>query len=377
MTFRLAAALAAAAATFALGGRARAAVDTHPVECPVDSTEVSVTIPLSTNALLGHDRDLCPHASDPASDEIATAVSGCTTCGFAGTPAEFQGELSETVVARIKQELKPAGTPWERYANRARILEWTSAPEASIGESWLRAAWSVRLEARDPGDPELAEAMKKVSALAPDTSAAGKPAGAQSGAQRIAADALLDPAHSLEALLEGEHAPESRADRAAGWYAAASLWRSRGELANAEARFGRALDAATGTPLAGAVKNAVERDRSSMSLEKDYLARALTHFKTALALQKLPAHQKALLAFLAAECARRTGAAGDAAALYREASAVKDPDADPQMKPLLDAGLAETSAAKPAGRTGKTGKTEKTDKSGTPAPTGTSGKKAP
>src|SRR3954470_10347816 len=94
-------------ALLAFSAPALAAVDSTPIECPVDQTEVSVTVPLSTNSLLGHDRDLCPHASDAVSDEISVSVSGCTTCGFAGTPGEFRGQVNEALAAKVKSALKP------------------------------------------------------------------------------------------------------------------------------------------------------------------------------------------------------------------------------------------------------------------------------
>ena len=130
---------------------AHAVVDVAPAACPVDDVNVEVSILLSTNSLLGHDRDLCPHAS--GDDEIRSAVSACGTCGFAGTAQEFKRPIAEDVAAKVKKELKPATTAWERYANRARILEWNEASAAVVGESWLRAAWSVRLDERPVGPP--------------------------------------------------------------------------------------------------------------------------------------------------------------------------------------------------------------------------------
>src|SRR5438309_11755724 len=109
---------------------ALAAVDTAPMTCPVDGTDVDVTILLSTDSLLGHDRDLCPHAA--GSDEIRSGVSACPVCGFAGTPAEFKAGVSDDVAEKVKSSLarKPGAPPleaWERYANRAQILDWSGA----------------------------------------------------------------------------------------------------------------------------------------------------------------------------------------------------------------------------------------------------------
>lgn len=328
---------------------ASAAIDTQTMPCPVDGGDVEVKVQLSSNALLGHDRDLCPHASDEESDEIAGSISGCAVCGFAGTPAEFRNDVPEDLKKRVRTELKPVSTTWELYANRARILGWAGSPPAAIGESWLRAAWAVRLEPRTPGDPMLAEAARKTLSAAPSAGSQGKPAGAQTGADVIPSDPILDPAASLEKLLaepSRADAPVTAADRAAAWYTAGALWRTRGELEAAETRYAKALAAAKGTVLEAAITRAIERDRASIELEKEYLGHALTSFRGALKEQKsLPAHQRALLAFLAAECARRTGDRSGAAALYREAAAAKDPEADPQMKSLVRQGLADVGAA--------------------------------
>ena len=332
--------LALILALLLLAPSALAAVDTKAIDCPVDRTEVSVTVLMSSNALLGHDRDLCPHASDSPSEEIANSVSGCSTCGFAGTPGEFQAEIPESIAAKVKSSLKVATTPWERYANRAQIQEWAKAPEASIGESWLRAAWSVRLEERASGDPAIADATKRLLAGAP-AGTQSKPAGAQSGDDVIAGDPILDPARALD-LAE---ASATGADRAAGFYAAGALFRARGELAQAESRYVTALAAAAGTPLESSIKGVVDRDRESIALEKSYLGRALAHFKLALAAKSTLAERKPLLAFLAAECARRTGTNEEAAKLYRQAQSANNPDA--QRTKLVEQGLAEVGAKSP------------------------------
>src|SRR5579859_841297 len=207
---------------------ARAALDTTSLPCPVDGEDVAVTLLLSSDSLLGHDRDLCPHAA--GDDEVRSAVSSCPRCGFAGTPTECRGEVPEEIVERIKHELKPAASAWERYANRARILEWEGAPAAKVGESWLRAAWSVRLDARPLGEPALEEAARRILALVPSGGA----------------DPVLDPARAIERALESK-APRKdgpligEGDRALAWYVAGSLLRQRGELEAAEVRYGRAL----------------------------------------------------------------------------------------------------------------------------------------
>lgn len=324
---------------------ARAAVDSQSVECPVDGTAVAVTIILSSNALLGHDRDLCPHASEASSDEISNSVSACPVCGFAGTPPEFHGEIPAELAARVKGTLAPSAalSAGERYANRAQIQEWAKAPEAAIGESWLRAAWSVRLDPRSAGDPALREAATRLLGDAPAPGTQGKPAGAQTGAQVLAGDPILDPARTLDAAA----LKASGSDRAVALYSAGALFRSRGELDAAETRYAKAIDAAKDTPVAAAIAAVVARDRESIDLERQYLTRAVAHFKLALAAPKIPAHQKALLAFLAAESARRTGARDDAAKLYKQSGAVKDPAADSGMKALIEQGLADVKSGVP------------------------------
>lgn len=307
---------------------AHAAIDTAPAVCPVDGTDVRVSILLATNALLGHDRDLCPHAA--GDDEIRASISGCHTCGFAGTANEFKRSLREHVAARVKKELAPAATPWERWANRARILEWSEAHAQVVGESWLRAAWSVRLQER-PVPGALGDAVRAAVTSLPK--------------REKEEDAILDTAKALDAALASpkEDAPAGAA-RAAASYASGSFWRSRGELAAAEDRFAQAIAAAKGTPLEAEIADAVARDRASLELERGYLKTALAHFRAALAAgENVPRPQRMLLAYLAGECARRTGARDEAHRFYRIASSLGVEGAPhPAMKSLLEQGLEET-----------------------------------
>ena len=327
--FRRLFALPAALLLALSSGVASAAVDTTPAECPVDGTGLRISILLSTNAILGHDRDLCPHAA--GDDEIRSGVSACTRCGFAGTPKEFQQPLDPQVRAKVKKGLEPAGTPWESYANRARILEWREAPAQMVGESWLRAAWSLRLEERPVGPPLSGAIQEAVKALPKE--AAGD-------------DAILGTARALDAAI----AAGTAKNPAASSYASGSFWRARGELAEADARYDKALSAAKGTPLEKAIADAVARDRASMDLERTYLDKALSYFRAGLAAgERVPRAQRALLAFLAAECARRTGVRDEAHRLYRMAEALDD-GLQPQMKPLVEQGLADTRPA--AGKAG-------------------------
>jgi tetratricopeptide (TPR) repeat protein len=202
----------------------------------------------------------------------------------------------------------------------------------------------VRLDPRSAGDPAIAEAAARILAAAPGVGTEGKPAGAQKGAEIIPADPILDPARTLDVAAE----TATGADLAVAQYASGSAWRERGELDAAESRYVKALRAATGTPFEGAISGVVDRDRQSIALEKKYLQCALAHFKAALE-TKLPPHQKALLCFLAAECARRTGDRGDAAKLYQQARAIKDPEPDPQMRSLVQQGLADLPGGSGAG----------------------------
>lgn len=315
--------LAAAALLALLPTTALATVDLAPGACPVDDADVDISILLSTDSLLGHDRDLCPHAS--GDDEVRGAVSSCRSCGFAGTAQEFQKELAEEVVAKVKKELKPATTAWERYANRARILEWSGAPAPVVGESWLRAAWSVRLEMRPVGQPVSVELDKLLRSL-PEKSGEGS-------------DPLLDTARALDEKLTANALTDSKA---IALYASGSLWRARGELLAAEERYAKAL-AEKATPAAAtSLQDAISRDRASMELEQSYLKKALGHFRAGLSAgEKVPKEQRAMLAFLAAECARRTGGRDEAQRLYKIAQTLAGSNAG-QMKGLVEQGIAET-----------------------------------
>ena len=312
-----------------------AAVDVAPAACPVDDTHVEVSILLSTNSILGHDRDLCPHAA--GDDEIRSAVSACSSCGFAGTAQEFKRKVTEDVAAKVKKDLTPATTAWERYANRARILEWGGSPGAVVGESWLRAAWSVRLDERPVGPP-VAEAIEKLVKALPEPAA-------DSGER---ADPLLDPARALDAkVAAGEEGAGKTAslpadEKAAALYASGSFWRARGELAAAEERYVKALAAVKDPAAKTALNDAIGRDRASIELEQSYLKKALAHFRAGLAAgEKVPVAQRAMLAYLAGECARRTGAREEAQRFYKIAQSL-GADAAPNTKILVDRGLADT-----------------------------------
>jgi len=307
---------------------AHAAIDVAPAACPVDEANVEVSILLSTNSLLGHDRDLCPHAT--GDDEIRNAVSSCPNCGFSGTANEFKRKVTDEVSAKVKKELKPANTPWERYANRARILEWGGSPAPVVGESWLRAAWSVRLDERPVGQP-VAGAIEKLVSEIPERAPS---------AER--ADALLDPARALDAKVAAE--PALAADvKAAAIYASASFWRARGELDAAEERYVKALAAVKDPAAKTALTDAVARDRASIELEKSYLKKALAHFRAALAAgEKVPMEQRAMLAYLAGESARRTGAREEAQRFYKIAMSLGTEDDASPMKMLVGQGLADT-----------------------------------
>lgn len=324
----------AAAALLALAPSAAfATVDLAPGACPVDGTNVSISILLSTDSLLGHDRDLCPHAS--GDDEIRGAVSSCASCGFAGTAKEFQRDLPEHVASKVKKELKPATTAWERYANRARILEWSDAAAPMVGESWLRAAWSVRLETRPVGQP-IAGELDALLRSAPEE---------EPGAAR---DTFLDPARALDATLAA--GALSGKGKAVALYASGSFWRARGELASAEERYAKALVASKGTTVATSLKDAISRDRASMALEESYLTKALGHFRAGLnAGERVPKEQRAMLAFLAAECARRTGGRDEAQRLYKIAQTLAGSEAE-QMKGLVEQGLADTAPVSASGK---------------------------
>ena len=310
---------------------ARADVDVQPLPCPVDGDDVDVTILLSTDSLLGHDRDLCPHAA--GDDEIPSAVSSCPRCGFSGTADEFKAGLPDDVVAKIKSDLPPPKgplSPSERYANRAQILAWEGAPDAVIGESWLRAAWSVRLEPRQIADPDLAASAKKILGAVP---------------LHDGEDKILGPADTIETALLSKKSPSfviAPEDRATAWYLVASDWRLRGEFAAAEQRYARAEQEAKISKHEGALGDLIARDRASIELEKSYLTRALDRFESALKdPSKIAPGERAMAAFLAAESARRLGKNDEAARFYKSAQAVAGDSSEPELKALVKQGLAD------------------------------------
>ncbi len=297
------------------------AVDRASIECPVDGAVIEAGILLSTNSSLGHDRDLCPHAAGGIDgDEIRAGIAWCAKCGFSGTPQELENEVPEELASRVKKEITPKPqTPWEAWAARAKILEWAGEPPARVGESWLRAAWALRLDERampEGGEAILAAHSKRSLGESPDR--------------------ILDPAKSIDASLAA--GKETNAPLAT--YVSASSWRSRGELDEAELRYQKArVDAPA------ALAAAIDRDLATIALEREYLTKALGRFRAALAEgAKTPEKQRALLAYLAAECARRTGSFDEATRYYKMAEKL-GPD-DPQLPKLVKQGLADSKTGK-------------------------------
>lgn len=322
-----------------------AAVDQATMTCPVDGEEVEVTILLSTNAFLGHDRDLCPHASGE-DDEIRNAVSSCPKCGFAGTAPEFRAGVREEITKKVSAELKPVSTPWERYASRAKILEWSGAPAERIGESWLRAAWSVRLDPRPIADTTLGAAAQRVTgALMPEKQGApGK-------------DAIMDLARDVDAAAAGKGSKKiAKEDLPAAHYLSGALHRQRGELDAAEERFARALALAASSPLAAPLQDAIARDRESIELERGYLTRALSYFRAALVDgEKVAEEKRSLLAYLAAESARRVRNWDEAERWYKVAEKLASkppqegaPPGGTIAREMVQKGLADVRAGKSA-----------------------------
>lgn len=99
----------------------------------------------------GADSDFRPHYW--GTDPLEHFVHACRECGFAGTEADFNDGVQESVIRRIRKFLTPrtrdlgrGGAPFFRYEFTALIYEWEERGSLEVGDAFLRAAWVARLK---------------------------------------------------------------------------------------------------------------------------------------------------------------------------------------------------------------------------------------
>ena len=121
------------------------------VICPLDGTEISVSRPVSTNALGGTDSDFCQYASgeQPRQHDVAT----CPTCFYSATLSSFDGSLTDAQRRALQEMLRSAVPPsqsaaalevWDRYQLAALCAGVLDQGALERGDILLTGAWTVR-----------------------------------------------------------------------------------------------------------------------------------------------------------------------------------------------------------------------------------------
>lgn len=262
--------------------------------------------------VLSYDYDRCPHS---AVNTFAYQLVIDPVSGYVEAPDRFSlpAQWSEERVRAIVGEPRftrstPGGWPWagaypwEKFENAARLASDAGRPKVELANYWLLAGWSVRLDfALGPG--EFRDQVEEILGHMPPTTP--EPVGLNTIYEIQLAEywAALDAA--------GELAGQPRRDCA---LAIAWLYRSRGELADAE----HWLDeAAAEDPLTTAAPGGVFAHlRSSVRLEADYLRSARRLLSEAWTEGSVPVANEGGAAFLLGEINRRLGQYGDAADWY-------------------------------------------------------------
>ena len=128
---------------------ARTAAD--EVTCPVDGTELTVSRPVSTNALGGTDSDYCQYASGEQARQHDVAT--CPTCFYSGRLSSFDEVFTDAQRRALREMLRSAVPPsrsveqlevWDSYQIAALCAGVLDRGAFERGDILLTAAWTVR-----------------------------------------------------------------------------------------------------------------------------------------------------------------------------------------------------------------------------------------
>ena len=258
------------------------------------------------------DHDRCPHS---AVNTFAYQLVIDPATGYVESPDRFAlpapwgaDEVREIVGEPRFSRNTPEGLPWagayawEKFENAARLAEAAGRPKTELGNYWLLAGWSVRLDfALGPGEfrAQVEEILSHMPRVTPEPG----------GLNTIYELELADYWAELDAAGELTGQPRSAAALAIAW-----LYRSRGELADAEHWL--AVAAEEDPLLAGAPGGVYAHLRSSIKLEGDYLRSARRLLSEAWTGGAVAVANEGGAAFLIAEIDRRLGEYAEAVRWY-------------------------------------------------------------
>jgi tetratricopeptide (TPR) repeat protein len=281
---------------------------------PLTGEGFSAAVQVKRAAIGSYDYDFCPH---PAFNTLAYALVTDPATGWTDYPETFNQPcpLAKEKLAEALGEPKfsrdtPPGLPWldpypwEQYENAALQSAALSQSELAIGNWYMQAAWSVRLDVisgSNEFDSEVETTFSQLPKPRPDP-------------QQFFLLYELQLAADWEQQREsGVLANVGGADFA---LALAWLYRSRGELAAADRWLDEAAAADSALPNGSGLYSFL---RSSVDLERSYLQEAQRLFAAAWSKGGIDARREGLTAFALGEIARRLGDLPGARQWYGEA----------------------------------------------------------
>jgi len=262
------------------------------------------------------DYDGCPH---PPVNTLAYALVIDPRTGYVAVPERFEqptdwdaDDLAQILGEPRFKRLAPEGLPWagaygwEKLENAALLAQAEEQPDLVIGNLWLLAGWSVRLDVIS-GHNEFDQRVRELFAGLPRR---GPDAGDLLAPFQLQ---LAEQWEELRATGQLVDVSQSSFCLALAW-----LYRSRGELLAAETWL---REAALNNPQLPENDLLYQYLMSSIQLERYYLGSARRWLLAAWDAAAYPQTEEAGAAFLLAELNRRLGDRPAAVYWYDEASA--------------------------------------------------------
>lgn len=269
---------------------------------PVSGEEFYTNVLRGTVPVLDWDYDRCPH---PPLNTLAYALVIDPVTGYVAPADEFAratawdtGDLDRILAAPRFKRLAPEGMPWagayawEKLENAALLAQAEEQPSHVVGNWWLLAGWSVRLDVisgHNQFDDQVAALFDSLPRREPDPG-------------ELLAPYELQLAEHWEEL----HARGQLADVAEDEFALALAWlyRSRGELVAADHWLGSAALSGPELPEGDQLYQYVA---SSIKLERHYLGMARRWLLKAWDAAEFSPLQEGGTAFMLGELNRRLG----------------------------------------------------------------------
>lgn len=293
----------------------------HELSCPVCQTSFTALAVTHTNTRGGVDLDLFARAVGPEPEYYR--VSTCPHCGYSGYLSDFAPDvilapdLRERILKSPGLELPagftPASDPREldaadRYRLAIQCYRWGQKSDEALGWLHLRASWIARDSgAVLPKDQRLARVMAYLERWRPNLRDVPN--------QRSVEMRLVT--RTMEALAAGEF---NRYQRPYVELAVALVLRRHGENRQAAPMLDRLVEY---EPFSDALRQAIERMRSSIEREREHQAEAATCFERALLARQVGGQNRGTACYLLAELCRRLGRDREALRWYDQALADK------------------------------------------------------